>query len=228
MKEPKLLCIRVDKKTDVTMLDTEGVNVMRMINLGGKLKIIITMMLLLLLLTLNSEQVKSKSIYVEPFTVSDDSGPVFDLTRLPDFVDLIPGSEPVIFSLELRVGVSDPDHVDTVIGSYSNNSENWVNITLNYDESTSYPDDYAAHALNCTIPGGYSVTSWNMRFFANDSLGNWNVSQLKTVSVARPHFGTGTETTPTNGNMVVGPLIGAIIVIPIVLATIWSIKSKRS
>lgn len=205
----------------------EGVDVLRLINLGGKANIIIPLMLLLLLLTLNTEQSKGKPTYVEPFIVSDNSGPDFDLSLLPDFVDLIPSSEPVIFSLELRVGVSDPDHVDTVIGSYSNNSENWVNITLNYDESTSYPDDYAAQALNYTVPGGYSVTIWNMRFFANDSLGNWNVSQLKTVSVARPHFGTGTETTHTNGNMVLGPLIGAIIMIPIVIAIIWSIKSKR-
>ncbi len=203
---------------------------MRLRNLRGKEKIITTLMLILLLFTLITQQSNSKSTNVERFIISDDSGPVFDLTRLPDFVDLIPGSEPVIFSFELRVGVSDPDNVDTVIGSYSNNSENWVNITLNYDESTSYPDDYAAHALNYTILGGYSVTIWNMRFFANDSLGNWNVSQIKTVSVARSHFGTGTgtETTPTSGNLAVLPLIGVLIMIPIVLAIIWSIKSKRS
>lgn len=182
------------------------------------------MILLLLLLTPNTEHSKIKSTYAEPFTISDNSGPDFDLTLLPDFVDLIPGSTPIIFSLELRVGVSDPDNVDTVIGSYSNSSENWVNITLNYDESTTNPSDYAAQALNYTIPGGTSLTIWNLKFSANDSLGNWNVSQIKTMSVSRQNIGT----TPTNGNVVVGLLIGAIVMIPIAIIITWYIKSKRS
>lgn len=198
---------------------------MKLIILSVKLKIIITMILLLLLLTSNTEHSKIKSTYAEPYTICDTSGPDFDLSLLPDFVDLIPGSEPVIFSLELRVGVSDPDNVDTVIGSYSNSSENWVNVTLNYDESSSNPNDYAAQSLNYTIPGGTtSLTIWNIKYFANDSLGNWNVSQITTMSVSRQHFGT----TPTNGNAVVGLLIGAIIMIPIVIVIIWYIKSKKS
>jgi len=193
-----------------------------LINLGVKLKIIITMMLLLLLLTPYTGHSKIKFTYVEPFIICDTSGPDFDLSLLPDFVDLIPGSEPVIFYLELRVGVSDPDNVDTVIGSYSNSSEDWVNITLNYDESTGTPNDYAAQALNYTIPGGTSLTIWNIIFFANDSLGNWNVSQIKTMSVSRQ-----SGTIPTNGNVAVNPLIGAIIMIPIVVIIAWYIKSKR-
>ena len=207
-----------------TIVSGEGV--MRLRNLRGKEKIITTLMLILLLFTLITQQSNSKSTNVERFIISDDSGPIFDLTRLPDFVDLIPGSEPVIFSLDLRVGVSDPDHVDTVIGSYNNNSDDWVNISLNYDESTSDPDDYAAHALNYTIPGGTSHTIWNIRFFANDSLGNWNVSRLKTMSVSRQSFGNGI--TPPVENLVAGLLIGATIIITFVIVITWYTKSKKS
>ncbi len=186
------------------------------------MKIITTLMLLLLLFTLNTEQSQRKSTYVEQFTISDDSGPVFDLTYLPDFVDFIPGPDPIDYRLTLRVGVNDPDNVDTVIGSYSNSSENWVNITLDYDDSTNSTDDYSAQALNYTVPGGFSLTVWHIRYYANDSLGNWNVSQLKTMSVSRQQI------PPLYGNVFVALLIVATIMIPIAIVITWYAKSKKS
>ncbi|MHA1948500.1 MAG: hypothetical protein ACXABY_27285 [Candidatus Thorarchaeota archaeon] len=193
---------------------------MRMNNLEREVRITITMMLLLFLLPLNTDLNTRMSTYVEQFMISDDSGPVFDLTALPDFVTLVPGSEPVILTLELIVRVSDPDDVDTVIGSYSNRSQNWVNITLEPDDSTNSTELYSAQALNYTVPGGYSVTIWHIRYYANDSLGNWNVSQLKTLSVSRQ------PGPPWYGNVPVGLLVVATIMIPLVIS-IFLIRRRR-
>ncbi len=122
------------------------------------------------------------------FQVCQTSGPSFDLTSMPGFVDLIPGSEPVTLTLELRVEVTDPDGVSVVIGSYKNeSSSDWTNVTMLEDLSGS-PDDYVAKPLNYTMVGTNWIVIWDVIFYANDSLGNWNTSDMHKMSVCRQGY----------------------------------------
>lgn len=121
--------------------------------------------------------------------VCQTSGPSFDLTSMPGFADLVPGSEPVTLTLELRVRVTDPDGVSVVIGSYKNESSSeWTNVTMLEDLSLGNPDDYVAKPLNYTMVGTNWVVIWDVIFYANDSLGNWNTSDLHKMSVCRQGY----------------------------------------
>ena len=129
------------------------------------------------------------------FQVCQTSGPLFDLTSMPGFVDLVPGSEPVTLILELRVEVTDPDGVSVVIGSYKNESSSeWTNVTMLEDLSSGNPDDYVAEPLNYTMVGTNWLVIWYVIFYANDSLGNWNTSDMHMMSVCRQGY----STTPNN------------------------------
>ena len=129
------------------------------------------------------------------FQVCQTSGPSFDLTYMPGFVDLVPGSEPVTLILELRVEVTDPDGVSVVIGSYKNESSSeWTNVTMLEDLSSGNPDDYVAEPLNYTMVGTNWLVIWYVIFYANDSLGNWNTSDMHKMSVCRQGY----STTPNN------------------------------
>ncbi len=134
------------------------------------------------------------------FQVCQTSGPSFDLTLMPGFVDLVPGSEPVTLILELRVEVTDPDGVSVVIGSYKNESSSeWTNVTMLEDLSTGIPDDYVAEPLNYTMVGTNWLVIWYVIFHANDSLGNWNTSDLHKMSVCRQGLARqDSSTTPNN------------------------------
>jgi len=123
------------------------------------------------------------------FQVCQTSGPSFDLTYMPEFIDLVPGSEPVTLTLELRVGVTDPDGVSAVIGSYKNESSSeWTNVTMLEDLSSGSPDDYVAEPLNYTMVGTNWIVVWDVIFYANDSLGNWNTSDMHKMSVCRQGY----------------------------------------
>jgi len=124
-----------------------------------------------------------------PFQVCQTSGPSFDLTLMPGFVDLIPGSEPVTLTLELRVEVTDPDEVSVVIGSYKNESSSeWTNVTMLEDLSSGNQDDYVAEPLNYTMVGTNWLVIWYVIFYANDSVGNWNTSDMHKMSVCRQGY----------------------------------------
>jgi hypothetical protein len=124
---------------------------------------------------------------------SQSSGPTFDLTGKPGFSDLVSGTEAINMTLELRVGVTDPDGVSTVIGSYKNSSETeWTNITMARDES--YAEDFEAEPLNYMIVGAPFLVVWEIIFYANDTLDNWSTSELFRMSVSRQ----GERTYPNN------------------------------
>ena len=148
------------------------------------------------------------------FHVCQTSGPTFDLTLMPGFVDLIPGSEPVTLILELRVEVTDPDGVSVVIGSYKNESSSeWTNVTMLEDLSTGIPDDYVAEPLNYTMVGTNWLVIWDVIFYANDSLGNWNTSDLHKMSVCRQGYSTTPNNTIDITAITVVALAAALIVI---------------
>lgn len=149
------------------------------------------------------------------FQVCQTSGPSFDLTSMPGFVDLIPGSEPVTLTLELRVEVTDPDGVSVVIGSYKNeSSSDWTNVTMLEDLSGS-PDDYVAKPLNYTMVGTNWLVIWDVIFYANDSLGNWNTSDMHKMSVCRQGY----STTPNNPIDITATTVVALAAALIVIVT---------
>ncbi len=134
------------------------------------------------------------------FQVCESSGPFFDLTLMPEFADLVPSIEPVNLTLELRVGVTDPEGLSLVIGSYKNNSNSeWTNVSMSYDAISSDPDDYVAWPLNYTMSEPSFLVIWDIKFYANDSLNNWNTSSIHQMSISR-QSSTGTTTTSTTSD----------------------------
>ena len=158
------------------------------------------------------------------FQVCQTSGPSFDLTSMPGFVDLVPGSEPVTLTLELRVGVTDPDEVSVVIGSYKNESSSeWTNVTMLEDISSGIPDDYVAEPLNYTMVGTNWIVIWDVIFYANDSLGNWNTSDLHKMSVCRQGY----STTPNFTVVALATALMVMVVITLLLFLLYMIHRHR-
>jgi hypothetical protein len=121
-------------------------------------------------------------------TLTESEGPTFTF-EMPNFADLTPGTGPVNLSLTLAVTVTDPDGVDTVLGSYSNRSESiWRNVTLHHDLTSVTSDFYKGHACNFTLDDEHSGVIWDIKFYANDTLGHWNVSETTFLSVWRPNL----------------------------------------
>jgi len=155
-------------------------------NLTPKSAITIQLVIALLIANAGVTIASSHSFSNPSFQVYQSSGPSFDLTFMPGFADLVPGAEPVTLTLELRVGVTDPDGVSTVIGSYKNNSSStWTNVSMYQDTTTSFPDDYVAWPLNYTVNEPHFVVIWDIEFYANDSLNTWSMSNVHRLSVCR-------------------------------------------
>jgi hypothetical protein len=122
------------------------------------------------------------------YNEKESDGPVFELW-MPNFVDLVPGTGSINLTLELAVVVTDTNGIDTVIGSYKNQSESvWKNVTLALNQSYPIPDYYAGHARYFTLDDEHSGIVWDVKFYANDSLGNWNTSNTTFVSIWRPNL----------------------------------------
>lgn len=112
-------------------------------------------------------------------SISDTNGPEFDVPFGNLSIDFHPESGPVNISLMLRVEVTAPSGVDTVIGSYRLDDENeWHNKTLSYTPREGYPDLYSAFVMNRTLCSGDWGGKWYFKFYANDTLGNWNNSSV--------------------------------------------------
>jgi hypothetical protein len=80
--------------------------------------------------------------------------------------------------------VRDPDGIDTVIGSYKNRSESiWKNVTMEvYGDIGNNTFLYSAKPLNFTLDNEHRLEVWYVKYYANDTLGNWNVSELVSIS----------------------------------------------
>jgi hypothetical protein len=158
------------------------------------------------------------------FLPCDLEGPTFQFS-MPEFADLVPGTGAVNLSLNLDVRVSDPDGVDTVIGGYKNRSESiWRNVTLHHDPDAYWPDQYSGHAINYTLDErGWVI--WDIRFYANDSLGNWNASDITFFSIARS--GLPPNTTVINGQDGVDWLQPGLMVLGVVVIMVISYLAVR-
>jgi hypothetical protein len=159
-------------------------------------------------------------------TPTESEGPTFTF-EMPNFADLIPGTEPVNLSLNLAVTVTDPDGVDTVIGSYSNRSDPiWRNVTLHQDLISGTSGYYIGHACNFTLDDEHSGVIWDIKFYANDTLGHWNVSETTFLSFWRPNLPPPSETAHQENLQIFRViLIFAIFVIGAV--TTWAISQKK-
>jgi len=117
--------------------------------------------------------------------IADTNGPEFDVPFGNLSIDLPPESGPMNISLKLRGEVTDPDGVDTVIGSYRLDEEiEWHNKTLSYTPTETYPNLYSSFVMNYSLgPGNWGV-KWYFKFYANDTLGNWNSSSVYFHSIS--------------------------------------------
>jgi len=105
------------------------------------------------------------------FALSSDNGPTFSVYG--DFYGDFVGSSGAVV---LGVTVMDEDGVDTVIGSISNVTEAvWHNVTL--VESSTVPDDYYG-SYHVDLPGAGHTYVSHVKYYANDTLGNWNTSNV--------------------------------------------------
>lgn len=159
--------------------------------------------------------------------LADFEGPTFTF-EMPNFADLVPSTGSVNLSLDLAVTVTDPDGVDTVIGSYSNRSESiWKNVTLHQDWTSDTSDYYKGHACDFTIDEKHNGVIWDIKFYANDTLGNWNVSETTFLSVWRPNLPPPSEVVYQE-NLRVFQIMLIFTIIAISLFTTWVVFQKKA
>jgi len=103
-------------------------------------------------------------------------------------------------SVTVFVKVTDDTEVDTVILSY-NNGTGWVNITMSYNDETGY--------WEAVIPKHPAGTTIEFKIFANDTLGNYVVSPVKTYEV---------RALPSQGPGISPVMVGIAIVVVVALA----------
>jgi hypothetical protein len=122
---------------------------------------------------------------------SDSEGPIFvNLSGL--IADTTPRTEPVPFSfvLELSVLIWDPNGMDMAIGSYKNSTDStWANVTMTYMgnytlNNSEYTEVYHYHANATTflLDPDHRLKVWNVKYYARNTLGRWNVSDTVNYS----------------------------------------------
>jgi len=102
-------------------------------------------------------------------------------------------------SVVVHVDVTDTSDVDTVILSY-NNGATWFNITMTGAEPV----------YEGTIPAFPGGTEVQYRFYANDTVGNWKVSEIDYYYVT-------SDPTPTPLLLVIGGGIAVVVILVAVL-----------
>jgi hypothetical protein len=113
------------------------------------------------------------------FVPSSGEGPTF--SDYGDFyVDWV--TSPVV-SVFLGVTVKDADGVQTVIGSISNISElEWHNVTMSV--SGTIEDRYYG-GYNVSVPEDGHTYEFHVKYYASDTLGNWNTSNTTHYYISR-------------------------------------------
>ena len=108
---------------------------------------------------------------------TDSDGPTI-IPEMPQYIDVVGSGEKDTYWLVLRANVTDPDGIETVIGSYCNRSEGkWYNITMQPDPDHESGDIYKIVARNYTLTNRNSGVIWDIKFYACDSLGHWSTNQ---------------------------------------------------
>jgi hypothetical protein len=121
---------------------------------------------------------------------SDSSGPVFKGSYLS--TAHVPSNQPVYISITSKVYVYDSDRVDTVIACYKiSSTTSWQNTTMNWvqhmdNDSYAGFDYYSANLANFTMIFNTEPTQYyiDIKYYANDTLDNWNESEIFNYAVA--------------------------------------------
>lgn len=153
---------------------------------------------------------------------TDAGGPVFvDLGGM--FADLLlTGPDEVYCTLEIYVEVWDEVNVDLVIGCFKRDNETqWSNVTmsfLGYSRLDSHLHYFGANATQFALSLSNRFALWNVRYYAHDSLGLWNVSQTVNYSYCGlPYFTTTTTTDGDSPNLVVPAAVIMIVAIAVLV-----------
>lgn len=122
---------------------------------------------------------------ISAYALSDSSGPIFDGVA-GYFADLVPTDQPVNWSMNAQVFVYDPDGVDSVIACHKNHTvTSWSNTTMRFTgQNQKGFDIYRTNLGNYTLDREHTSALWSVKYYANDSLGNWNVSGIANYSIA--------------------------------------------
>jgi len=140
---------------------------------------------------------------------SSSDGPVF--SEYGDFYADFVGSSGSVF---LAVTVNDGDGVQTVIGSVSNVSElEWHNVTMS--ESGSVRHRYYG-GYNVPLPEDGHTYESHAKYFANDTLGNWNKSNLTRQYLTN----MGLWRAPSTMLTVLGILAGTSVVVAVLIVVL--------
>ncbi len=133
-----------------------------------------------------------------------------------EFIDSVPSSVPLEFTLGLSVVVRDEDGIDTVIGSYKKDNDTiWTNTTMSiYAELIEQRYLYSARPLNFTLDADNRLMLWDVVYYASDTLGNWNKSAQGSISY---WFLTADDDDSTLITFVTGVSIVCLIVVVIVV-----------
>jgi len=155
--------------------------------------------------------------------LSNEQGPEF--ANLGNFyADLLPNdTNEAHVRLNLFVTVRDSDGIDTVIGSYKDaNGTIWSNVTLTLFDTLE--DDwmyYVGHGENVTLKPEIRLKIWNVKYYANDTLGNWNVSAVMNNS----YYLMLLQEPPLNPLILSGSIIAVVGIFTVVLL-VW--RKKRN
>ncbi len=152
------------------------------------------------------------------FTPSDDKGP--DFRGVGDtYADALQNSDVTHITLSFYVTVYDSDGISSVIGSYNEqNGTEWSNCTLDlYHVYESGWRSYVGNGTNFTLTAEYRIKIWDVKYYACDSMGNWNATDVVKYSynLLPPPQGNPFESIPFYGTLFI------IIVISMVGIAVW-------
>ncbi len=121
--------------------------------------------------------------------------------------------------MNVRVYVYDPDGVDSVIACHKNHTvTSWSNTTMRFTgQNQKGFDIYRANLGNYTLDRDHASALWSVKYYANDSRGNWNVSGIANYSIAYFY----SESSPLD---IVLPVV---ILVTVVLVLIVAVITKR-
>lgn len=162
---------------------------------------------------------------------SDDQGPSIT-PEMPNFIDTIGTGEGDEYSLVLRASVNDSEGVAAVIGSYCNRSEGvWHNVTMSVNPEYESGIVYESEPVNYTLCNYNSGVVWDIRFYAQNSLGVWSMGNTS-QSVCRIWISNSRTTTPADFSAVTILLIfsvpAAIIAIVVYAKRVGSSASDQT
>ena len=144
--------------------------------MGAKLDVMFFCLCAILAMSLTSSNASAIMLLDDVFPAFRDVG--------NHFADALYSPENISMQLVITVQVFDEDGVAAVIGSYKEDSAfAWNNLTLEHWYTTSDGwDHYIGYGPTFNLTVNNPTRVWNVKFHANDTAGNWNVSNQANYS----------------------------------------------